>query len=128
MKINWNKISLWTMAIFYLLAGLNHFRVPQFYIDIMPAFFPEKELLNLISGGVEIITAIGLLILSTRKMSSIVIVLMLISFFAVHISHIFQAPEIFKELGKFPLYIRLVLQFVLIYWAFKVGNIRDKAI
>lgn len=125
MIISKGKISVIIMAILYFLAGLNHFRDPQFYLNIMPSFFPAKEILNYLSGVFEVVLAIGLISVSTRKLAANLIILMLISFFAVHISHLFHAPEIFKELGKAPLYIRVVFQFVLIYWAYKVGQNKE---
>jgi uncharacterized membrane protein len=116
------KISIVVMAIFYFLAGLNHFRDPQFYLDIMPNFFPVKEMLNFISGGIEVVLAIGLISVSTRKKSAYLIVLLLISFFVVHIAHLFQTPDIYNELGKAAPYLRIVFQFVFIYWAYKVAQ------
>ncbi|MBK7640413.1 MAG: hypothetical protein IPJ22_10310 [Bacteroidetes bacterium] len=75
------KVSIIVMAILYFLAGLNHFRDPQFYLDIMPSFFPIKEILNFVSGGMEVVLAIGLFSVSTRKISAYLIILLLISFF-----------------------------------------------
>ena len=99
------KVSIIVMAILYFLAGLNHFRDPQFYLDIMPSFFPIKEILNL---------------------SAYLIILLLISFFVVHIAHLFQTPDIYNELGKAAPYLRIVFQFVFIYWAYKVGQNKQR--
>lgn len=120
------KVSIIVMAILYFLAGLNHFRDPQFYLDIMPSFFPIKEILNFVSGGMEVVLAIGLFSVSTRKISAYLIILLLISFFVVHIAHLFQTPDIYNELGKAAPYLRIVFQFVFIYWAFKVGQNKQR--
>ena len=120
------KVSIIVMAILYFLAGLNHFRDPQFYLDIMPSFFPIKEILNFVSGGMEVVLAIGLISVSTRKISAYLIILLLISFFVVHIAHLFQTPDIYNELGKAAPYLRIVFQFVFIYWAFKVGQNKQR--
>ena len=120
------KVSIIVMAILYFLAGLNHFRDPQFYLDIMPSFFPIKEILNFVSGGMEVVLAIGLISVSTRKISAYLIILLLISFFVVHIAHLFQTPDIYNELGKAAPYLRIVFQFVFIYWAYKVGRNKQR--
>ena len=120
------KVSIIVMAILYFLAGLNHFRDPQFYLDIMPSFFPIKEILNFVSGGMEVVLAIGLFSVSTRKISAYLIILLLISFFVVHIAHLFRTPDIYNELGKAAPYLRIVFQFVFIYWAYKVGQNKQR--
>ncbi|MFN8296147.1 MAG: DoxX family protein [Chitinophagales bacterium] len=115
------QISLYTMAFLYAGAGVNHFVNPKFYLSIMPKFFPAQNLLNQISGITEIVLAIGLLFASTRQISAYLIIAMLISFFAVHIPHLFQPPKMAQGREWF-LYVRLVLQFALIYWALMVSK------
>jgi uncharacterized membrane protein len=115
------QLSLYAMAFLYAGAGINHFINPKFYLGIMPKFFPMPNLLNQLSGVAEIILAIGLLVASTRQISAYLIIAMLISFFAIHISHLFQPPKL--AIGKeWFLYVRLALQFVLIYWAWAVSK------
>ena len=115
------QISLYVMAAFYAGAGINHFVNPKFYLSITPKFFPLPNLLNQVSGIAEIILAIGLLFASTRQISSYLIIAMLISFFAVHIPHLFSPPKMAQGREWF-LYVRLVLQFALIYWAWMVSK------
>jgi uncharacterized membrane protein len=115
------QISLYTMAFIYAYAGLNHFINPKFYLSITPKFFPMPGLLNQISGIAEIVLAAGLLFASTRQVSAYLIIAMLIVFFAVHIPHLFQPPKMAQGKEWF-LYVRIVLQFVLIYWAWTVSK------
>ncbi|MEZ5053868.1 MAG: DoxX family protein [Chitinophagales bacterium] len=115
------QISLYAMAFFYAGAGINHFINPKFYLSIMPKFFPAQNLLNTVSGVAEIILAVGLLFASTRQTSAHLIIAMLIVFFSVHIAHLFQPPKMAQGKEWF-LYVRIVLQFVLIYWAWCVSK------
>lgn len=115
------QLSLYAMAFLYAGAGINHFINPKFYLGIMPKFFPMPNLLNQLSGVAEIILAIGLLVASTRQISAYLIIAMLISFFAVHISHLFQPPKMAQGKEWF-LYVRIILQFLLIYWAWVVST------
>ena len=38
------------MAGFYVLAGINHFLNPKFYLKIIPPFLPFPQLVNRASG------------------------------------------------------------------------------
>ena len=118
--ITLQQVSLYVMALLYAAAGINHFVNPKFYINIMPKFLPVQNLLNQASGVAEIILAIGLLFASTRKISAWLIVVMLIVFFIVHISHLFNPPKGAEGYKYWFLYIRILLQFVLIYWAWTI--------
>ncbi|MDB5226280.1 MAG: hypothetical protein JWN78_473 [Bacteroidota bacterium] len=115
------QISLYSMAFFYIGGGVNHFIKPKFYLSIMPAFLPWHILLNQVSGIAEIVLGIGLFFKPTRMISAYLIIAMLISFFLVHISHLFNPPKMAE--GKYwVLVLRIPLQFVLIYWAWSVRN------
>lgn len=73
------------MSVFYLLAGINHFRNPEAYYQIIPAYFSDPHLINAISGTTEILLAILLLIPLTRKFACYGIIAMLIAFIPAHI-------------------------------------------
>ncbi len=113
------KISLVVMCLFYGYAGLNHFLSPSFYLGMMPPYFPFPEFLNYLSGGVEIIVAILFFFPAYRKIASYTTIAMLISFFTVHIYHI-QVGGVMEGMPPIPiwgLWFRIVMQFVLIAWA-----------
>jgi uncharacterized membrane protein len=108
----------------FILLGILHFIKPKFYLNIMPSFFPFKEFLNYASGLVEVILGIGVFIPSIRQPVSYGIILLLISFLLVHVSHLFEEPKGMQKVKhkKLILWIRLILQFVLIYWIYVVSN------
>ncbi len=123
------KLFLYLMVLFLLFGGIYHFISPATYVNIMPSWFPVKEILNWISGGAEIVLALLLIPEKTRRFSSNMIILMFISFFLVHIGHLFEPPVIISN-GKtlvdfrgdmyYGLYVRVLAQFGLIYWAYKI--------
>ncbi|MFN3315448.1 MAG: hypothetical protein ACK40K_01465 [Raineya sp.] len=128
-----SRLSLYIQAFFYAFAGLYHFLNPDFYVAIMPTWFPEKNLLNSLSGLLEILSAVGLLIPRTRKLAVYTIIFLLNSFFTVHISHFFEPPVL--DFGNFKidfsqkptyygLYVRFLLHFFLIWWAWQLRKIR----
>lgn len=49
------------LAVFFLVAGANHFRAPQVYLGMMPSWLPWPEAMNTVSGAAEILGGIGLL-------------------------------------------------------------------
>jgi uncharacterized membrane protein len=50
------------LALFFVVAGLNHFRDPAFYLSMMPSFLPAHEALNAISGVCEMLGGVGVLV------------------------------------------------------------------
>ena len=113
------KISLIILIIGYTAAGINHFRVPEFYVAIIPHYIPHPQLMNTLAGIFEIIFGLGLAFKFTRKWAAWGIVLMLIAFTTVHISMVTDAPFKIDEKTVSPLlaWLRLALQPVLIWWA-----------
>ncbi len=128
-QIIMKKLFLYLMVLLLLSGGIYHFVSPATYVNMMPSWFPAKEILNWISGGAEIVLALLLIPEKTRTFASNMIVLMFISFFLVHIGHLFEPPVIISN-GKtlvdfrgdmyYGLYVRVLAQFVLIYWAYKI--------
>ena len=112
------------MSLLYLLAGINHFYNPDFYIKIIPASFTAPEFMVAISGFIEIILAVLVLINGTRKIGSWLIVGMLVVFF--FLIHIPMAIDYYHS-GNPMLWlalVRLPVQALLIWWALKVSRIR----
>ena len=79
------KISLYIQSIFYLISGINHFRNPDFYLGFIPPYFPFHELINVLAGMAEILLALLLLIIKSRKMAAIGIIILLVAFIPAHI-------------------------------------------
>jgi|SRR5471030_587462 len=113
-------ISLVILILFYLIAGINHFRNPASYIKIIPSYLRSPHVLNYLAGLCEIGFAILLIFRKTRAVAAWGIILMLIAFLPVHISMIGDSPLQLGSLQVTPLlaWIRLLLlQPLLILWA-----------
>ena len=113
------KVSTVTLILGYIAAGINHFRVPEFYIAIIPTYIPYPQFMNAAAGIFEIIFGLGLVFNATRKLAAWGIVLMLAAFLPVHISMITDAPFKVGSTTVVPLlaWLRLALQPVLMVWA-----------
>lgn len=110
------EISKYIMAVLYILAGLNHFVSPKFYYKITPPFFKNKPLINCLSGGAEIILGV-LLFTAFSSWAASGIIALLIAVFPANIYHLQQKGAGMK-IPIWALWVRLPLQFVLIYWAY----------
>lgn len=78
-------VSLCVMAIFYLIAGFNHFIKPDGYLRLIPEYLPNHSLLNIMAGIFEVGFGLGLFFPKTRRVSSWGIILMLIAFIPSHV-------------------------------------------
>lgn len=113
------KVSLVILTLAYICAGINHFRLPAFYIAIIPKCIPYPQLMNVLAGLCEIIFGVGLVFKRTCKIAAWCIVLMLAAFLPVHIGMISHAPYRLGNAKVTPMLAwgRLVLQPVLMMWA-----------
>jgi uncharacterized membrane protein len=118
---NIKKGMLYLMVVFYLFGGFNHFKVPSFYIPLIPPYLARWAVeLNLLSGVFEIGLALLLIPQQTRKWAGYGIVLMLIAFIPSHIYFIQRGDFVLGSFTMTPLisWIRLlVFQPLFILWA-----------
>lgn len=112
------RAALYLMAVFYIVAGLNHFRDPVFYLPMMPPWIPAHETMILLSGVAEVALGIALLFVKTRRLAAWGIIAMLIVFLPVHI-YMYQFRETtFAHLPAIALLLRFPLQLIFIGWAY----------
>lgn len=112
------------MSLFYIFAGIYHFINPVFYIAIVPDYMDEKEFIIAISGLFEIIMGLFIVFQETRKVAAIITIVMLLVFlFIVHIPMAFDFFDSKNPLLWFTI-IRIPIQFVLIFWAYKISKIK----
>ena len=101
----------------FILAGINHFYDPDFYLRIMPPYLPWHLFLVYLSGVFETVLGIMLLIPKTQKLAAWGLIALL---FAVFPANIYMAmnTELFADINPTLIYLRLPLQFVVIAWAY----------
>lgn len=103
-------------AVFFIYAGISHFRVPKFFLSITPKWVPWPDKVNIFVGVVEILLGIALLIPPSQTYAAWGIIALLIAVFPANVYH-FQKS---LKKGKYvwPTAIRLPIQALLIYWAY----------
>jgi uncharacterized membrane protein len=113
------RILLGLMGVFYILAGVNHFRVPEFYLPMMPPYLPWHAELVALSGVAEVALGVAVLVPGLRRLAAWGIIALLIAVFpanihiALHNVPIGGAAEGAGILN----WVRLPFQAVLIAWA-----------
>jgi uncharacterized membrane protein len=109
------KILTHLFGIFMVFGGVAHFISPEVYYPFFPEDFIKDEIIYA-SGLLEIIIGCGVFVPSLKIYAVKAILILMIIFLPLHIIDIFKEnPAIGSRILA---YIRLPLQFVLIYWAF----------
>ncbi|MEO6490045.1 MAG: DoxX family protein [Ferruginibacter sp.] len=111
------KVSLYTMSLLFVLAGLNHFLHKEFYIKIMPSWIGFHEQLVIVSGVFEILFALLLLPSQTRRFASWGLILLLITVFPANIQMMLNYVNQHHS-NLWISIVRLPIQILLIWWAY----------
>lgn len=74
-------ILRWVLAVFFVVAGVNHFRDPATYFGMMPPWLPWPAAMNFISGAAEVLGGIGLLVPVTRRFAGWGLIALLVAVF-----------------------------------------------
>jgi uncharacterized membrane protein len=105
------------LALFFIVAGINHFLSPEIYLGMMPSWLPFKDAANLISGAAEITGGIGLLLPRFRRAAAWGLITLLIAIFPANLHVALQGsmPGLDDAPGWL-LWLRLPFQFIFIAW------------
>lgn len=114
---SFKALTRYLFGALFILAGLNHFRSPEFYINIMPPYLPWHRALVAISGVAEI--ALGALLLLRRwaVLAGWGLIALLVAIFPANL-HMAMHPELYPNLSPMALWLRLPVQGFLIAWAY----------
>lgn len=105
------------LAVFFVLAGANHFRASRAYLAIMPPWLPGPRVLVYLSGALEIVGGLGVLHPRTRIAAGILLIGLLL---AVLPANLHMALHDVQPRGwtlpRWALWARLPFQLVFIAW------------
>jgi len=116
----YKRVALYAMSVFYVLAGANHFRTPDFYLPMMPESLPWHLGLIYLSGSAEILLGAGLVVPALRRAAALGVIALLIAVFPANLHVALHNVPIggrAEGLGGWN-WVRLPLQGILIAWAF----------
>ena len=115
------QILLWLAAIFFVVAGANHFRQTELYLGMMPPGLPWPEALNYISGVAEILGGLGLLWSATRRIAGWGLLALLLAIFPANIHVAMQCDMPGMDVSPTALWLRLPFQAVFIAWVWWIA-------
>ncbi len=122
------RLATVVLGIVFIGAGFNHFIHPDFYLPLIPPYLPWHGFLNIASGILEIGLGLGVLLPRFRRWAAMGIIILMILFVPAHIYMIQMdgcIPGSFC-VAAWVVWVRLVvLQPLIIGWAWWVGNKRD---
>ena len=122
------RIALLIIALFFMTGGIAHFVVADFFIQAMPDYLAYQQELVMVSGVFEILGAIGILLPQTRLIAGYGLMALIIAVYPANINMAMQ-PEKYQNISELFLYIRLPMQFILlwfVWWAIKPERLKNK--
>ena len=112
------RLSIYLIAVLFVSAGSLHWLYPEFFMRIMPPYFPYPRHLVLLTGAIEIVLGTGVLIEKTRRQSGWGLILLLIAVFPANY-YMLQRYDLFHSIPRWLLLWRLPLQAALIFWVYR---------
>jgi len=115
----------WVIAVFFVAAGVNHFRTPEIYLAMMPSWLPAPSALNGISGVAEILGGLGLLVPRTRRFAGWGLIALLVAVFPANVHAALLGHMTGVNVSPAILWVRLPFQAVFIAWVWWVALGQD---
>jgi hypothetical protein len=111
------KYLPYVLGVFLVITGITHFTHRFVFLKMMPRPFLYPLQMVYLSGVIEIILGIAVCFTATRRIAAWGIIALLLAIFP---ANIFMAQHSEDwNITPLLLYLRLPLQFFLIYWAFQ---------
>lgn len=111
--------ALGIVFFWFMLGGIAHFTSTAFFVSIMPPYVPFHRPVVYVTGVLEIVLAIAILIPITRERAGLLLVLLTIAVTPANV-HMWLHPERYPGSTETALTLRLLFQVVLvglIWWS-----------
>ena len=119
-------LTIYVMSFMYVFIGIRHFTNPQYFLDIVPPQLPFKLFLVYLTGLIEIVGGVAILLPKTRKAGAYLLVFLLVSVFPANIYlYVSETPQSLLGISKMDALIRKPFQTPLIllaYWHSKENH------
>jgi uncharacterized membrane protein len=120
----WTNARLAT-GLTFIFTGVTHFLFPETFLKLMPPFIPLHLLMIYISGFFEILGGVGLMIPATKRAAAYGLILLLLAVFPANVYVALENVQLGGFMSNaFYQWLRLPLQFVLIWWVYR--TVREK--
>jgi uncharacterized membrane protein len=116
---SWQRVGYCLAAIFYVASGSLHFVKPELYLKIVPPYVPWHQFVVRVSGMLEILGGLGLIVSLTRRAAAWGLIALLIAVFPANLYMATNPVEAgAASIDPVLRWIRLPLQLLLILWLY----------
>jgi len=112
--LSWRNAGLAIVFTWFMAGGITHFTNPDFFVAIMPPYIGWHLEIVYISGALEILGALGILVPRLRQLAGNCLIVLVILVSPANV-HMWLNPHLFPDVPPAFLSIRLVVQ-VLLLW------------
>lgn len=116
-----NKRAAYILAFVFIIAGILHLIKPSVFMPAMPSYLPWHLEIVLLTGVIEIVLAVGLILKKYRFQSGLLSALYLFLILPAHFHIALNEIPMFGITHPAALWGRTLMQFVFIYWAYQIG-------
>jgi uncharacterized membrane protein len=121
-KLSLSFIGRASLAVMLVVTGAAHFTSTDLMVEMMPEFLPLKKEIVYLTGILELLAVIGLLINSLSKITAVLLIIFFIAILPANIiGSIKQVNLGGMEMGVMYLIFRIPLQILFIFWAYYFG-------
>jgi len=123
-----NNYALWfsriTQCVFYINAGIAHFRSSSvnFFLVIMPKVIPFKLFFVYLSGAIEILLGLLVLIPSINNIVGWALVTLLVAVFPANLTALTRRVQKLTGMNLKLALVRLPIQYLFIAWAYQLTS------
>ena len=128
MKQRIEKLYLPILVFILVSAGFAHFFAPQEFVPSIPTILPFPLEIVYLTGIIEVLAAIGLLLPKWRKLTAYMLIVYFIAILPAHFQMIISGTEIFGFGGKTFFIVRVFFQLIPILLAWKVRHSAQKSV
>ena len=113
MTFRWQYVGLAIVFCWFFFGGISHFTSPDFFVSIMPPYVGWHLEIVYISGVLEILGALGILLPATRQLAGNCLILLTLAVTPANI-HMWMNPQLYPDVPESFLAVRLFVQALLI--------------
>lgn len=106
----------------FVIAGILHFVYPSQYIRIMPRYIPKPQAMVFWSGVAELLGGVGIMLPMLKEPAAWGLIALLLAIFPANWDMFYKSIKKKKHIAlTLLLFLRLPVQFWLIYWVYKAA-------
>jgi uncharacterized membrane protein len=125
----WQFVGLALVFLWFMIGGVTHFTAAEFFVNIMPPYIGWHLEIVYLSGVLEILGALGVLVPRTRLLAGNCLIILTLAVTPANI-HMWMHPELFPDVSETALSLRLFVQILLlvcIWWSTRPVKINSNS-